>query len=271
LITRIVTAGILAFLVVGGLFYLPVAANLALLGSFLAVAAWEWSALVGWSSVVARVGYTALVIALSVCVWQWNETAQVFSLIYSGAVIWWCLCTVLVILAQRRKLGGLIRIASNATAGIIVLLSAWSAIVWLLSNNRTLLFAVFMLVWVADGAAFFVGRRWGRRRLAANVSPGKSWEGVFGAVGFGTLGGVLISYAIPLSDKARVAFVVVCIGTICFSIVGDLFESMLKRNIGIKDSGQILPGHGGVLDRIDGLVAAAPVFVAGLHSWVRHL
>jgi phosphatidate cytidylyltransferase len=268
---RIITAGILGILIVGGLFYLPIGANAVLLGAFLVVAAWEWSALVGWSSISVRLCYTVLVVALSICIWRWNETAEIFTFIYRGAVIWWCLCAILVILAQRRRLGSLILIANNATAGIIVLLSAWSAIVWLLFNDRTLLFAVFMLVWVADGAAFFVGRRWGRHRLAPNVSPGKSWEGVLGGIGFGALSGVLISYTIVLSDKARIAFVVICVGTICISIVGDLFESMLKRNRGVKDSGQILPGHGGVLDRIDGLVAAAPVFVAGIHSWVRHL
>jgi phosphatidate cytidylyltransferase len=269
--TRIITAAILGIVVVGCLFYLPIGANAILLGSFLAVAAWEWSALVGWSSAIARLCYTALVVALSICIWRWNDTAEVFTFIYRGAVVWWFLCTVLVILAQRRRLGGLIRIASNATAGVIVLLAAWSALVWLLSTDRKLLFAVFMLVWVADGAAFFVGRRWGKRRLAPNVSPGKSWDGVLGGIGFATLSGVLISYTIALSDEARIAFVMICVGAICFSIVGDLFESMLKRNIGVKDSGQILPGHGGVLDRIDGLVAAAPIFVAGLHSWVRHL
>ena len=104
--------------------------------------------------------------------------------------------------------------------------------------------------------------------MASNLSPGKSWEGAAGGLAFATLGAIFFASLLELPGRAVGAFVIVTMITVCASVVGDLFESVLKRNTGLKDSGQILPGHGGVLDRIDGFVAAAPVFVVGLHGWV---
>jgi phosphatidate cytidylyltransferase len=238
------------------------------LGVFLITAAWEWSGLVGWRRADARVSYTALLAVLALAIWRWNETAALFSYLHSLAIVWWIAALILIIAAQRRRLGKFIDLASNGAVGLMVLLSAWSAIVWLLNNDRTMLLTLFALIWVADAAAYFVGKRWGHRRLASNVSPGKSWEGVAGGLGFGAVCAVAISYVVVIPDNARIGFIVVAMITIIASIIGDLFESMLKRHVGVKDSGQILPGHGGVMDRIDGLVAAAPVFTAGLYHWV---
>jgi phosphatidate cytidylyltransferase len=258
----------LAPLVVVGVRYLPAPLMAVFLGVFLVTAAWEWSGLIGWRGLGARISYTALLAVLAVAVWRWNEYAALFSYIYYFAIVWWSVALVLIIAAQRQRLGKFIDLARNGAIGLMVLLSAWSAIVWLLNNDRTMLLTLFALIWVADAAAYFVGKRWGHRRLASNVSPGKSWEGVAGGLGFGAVCAVAISYAVVIADDARIGFIVVAMATIIASIIGDLFESMLKRNLGVKDSGQILPGHGGVMDRIDGFVAAAPVFAAGLHHWV---
>lgn len=255
----------------GAVLRLPPAATAMLLGGFVVIAAWEWSGLIGWTRLSWKIAYSVLLALLAYSVWRWNQTSSLFSYLNLLAIVWWSTAAILVVAAQLQRLGRFIGVAANGVCGLIVLLPAWSGIVWLLENDRTMLLIVFTLTWVADAAAFFVGKRWGRRRLACHVSPGKTWEGVAGGLGFGGVSAVVISYTVVLSDGARIAFVIVALGALCASIVGDLFESMLKRHIGVKDSGEILPGHGGVLDRIDGLVAGAPVFVAGLYYGVNRL
>ncbi len=153
---------------------------------------------------------------------------------------------------------------SAGVAGILALVPSWLALVRLLhAPPRGPQWVLFMLllVWVADIGAYFFGRRFGRVRLAPEVSPGKTWEGVLG----GAAGSALVAIAgsawfrIPLF-----AFVPLCLAAVGFSIVGDLTESLLKRFAGMKDSGTVLPGHGGVMDRIDSLTGAAPVLLLGL-------
>jgi phosphatidate cytidylyltransferase len=119
----------------------------------------------------------------------------------------------------------------------------------------------FVLVWVADIGAFFVGRRYGRLRLAPNVSPGKTWEGVLGGVALGAIVALLGAswFRVPAE-----VFVPLCLAVVGFSVVGDLTESLLKRFAGVKDSGTLFPGHGGVMDRIDSVTGAAPVLLFGL-------
>ena len=126
-----------------------------------------------------------------------------------------------------------------------------------------LLLFLLVLIWIADSGAYFAGSRWGKRKLAPAISPGKSWEGVYGALLGALLCGVLLAWY--YQDSAGAVWLIpVCILTVIMSVVGDLFESVLKRKMGMKDSGTLLPGHGGVLDRIDSLTAAAPVFMLGL-------
>lgn len=268
--TRLITAAILATLVISGLFYLPPPATAVILGSFLVVGAWEWSGLLGWGA-VARSTYTVVLALLAIAVWHWNDSAGIFPLALVIGSLWWLCAGLLVVAAQRKKAGQAIVLAANPISGVLALLPAWSGIVWLIGNDRTMLLVMFVLIWTADGAAYFVGRRWGRRRLASNISPGKSWEGVAGGLVFGGGAAVAVSFALVFSDQARMGFIALGLFTIGASVIGDLLVSLLKRHIGVKDSGHILPGHGGVMDRIDGLVAAAPVFCAGLYFWVNRL
>ncbi len=129
---------------------------------------------------------------------------------------------------------------------------------------------VFLLVWCADSGAYFVGRKLGRRKMAPNVSPNKSMEGLAGGLVTGLLVVVVISvFKLQLTGTALFAFVALSALTILVSVLGDLFESMLKRRAGVKDSGTILPGHGGILDRIDSLLSATPIFALGF--WGLHL
>jgi phosphatidate cytidylyltransferase len=150
--------------------------------------------------------------------------------------------------------------------GWIVLVGAWVALVDLQARSPWLVLAAMAIVWIADTAAYFSGRAFGRRKLAPLVSPGKTWEGVYGAwVAVALYALVLVPYAstagfrMPMSAPVMAAWVVFAMGLASVSVIGDLFESLLKRHAGVKDSGTLLPGHGGILDRIDALLAAMPI------------
>ncbi|HED18386.1 MAG TPA: phosphatidate cytidylyltransferase, partial [Gammaproteobacteria bacterium] len=152
--------------------------------------------------------------------------------------------------------------------GCGLMVSTWLALVVLHSRpdqGAYWVLYLLVLVWVADSGAFFTGRQLGRTKLAPKVSPGKTWEGVFG----GLVACALFAFAyarffLGLQGAAMAGFVLVSLVTVLFSVVGDLLESLLKRQRGVKDSGALIPGHGGVLDRLDSLFAAAPIFLLGL-------
>ncbi len=148
--------------------------------------------------------------------------------------------------------------------GIILLTSAMSAMFYLWSQSPWWLMYVFILVWCADSGAYFVGRKFGKKKMAPNVSPNKSMEGLYGGLATGLIAVLLVSFIKLKYPPAQLLyFLVLSAITIMASVFGDLFESMLKRQAGVKDSGTILPGHGGVLDRIDSLLSATPIFALG--------
>ena len=152
-----------------------------------------------------------------------------------------------------------------ALVGWLVLIATWVAVVQLQARSPWLLLALMAVVWIADTAGYFVGRAFGAHKLAPTISPGKTWEGVYGAlVATGIYAFVLLEfapeagYAQELSIVAALGWVALILALTALSVVGDLFESFLKRRRGVKDSGKLLPGHGGILDRIDALLAAMP-------------
>jgi len=159
--------------------------------------------------------------------------------------------------------------ALAAGLGWAALVPAWTAIVVLHGSAERgpfMLLFLLCLVWACDSGAYFAGRRYGRRRLAPRVSPGKTWAGVAGGLGAAAATAVAAGLGLDLEFGVMMPFVVLCLATALVSIVGDLAESLLKRRAGVKDSGRLLPGHGGVLDRVDALIAAAPFFVLGLEG-----
>jgi phosphatidate cytidylyltransferase len=184
------------------------------------------------------------------------------------AAAWWLFAFLWVTLAPAVQSR-----AAAALSGALVLVPAWVAIAHLflyaaprinVSGSRLVLF-VLALVWAADIGAFFAGRQFGRLKLAPRVSPAKTWEGVLGGM---AAAAVVAAAGAWWFDLPRVAFLSLCLAVTLVSIVGDLTESMFKRYAGMKDSGSLFPGHGGILDRIDSVTAAAPVFLLGLR-WLE--
>lgn len=260
---RLLTAAILIPAVVWGVLALPTAWLAVPLGMIALLGAWEWTALMQMPTRAARLAYVALLLALGLLVFLANAAVLTQGLLLV-AVSWWCMALVWV--GSYRGQTGLTRRdrLAGPVLGLLVLLPCWLSLLAVHGSSpdgpRLLLF-LLILIWTADSAAYFAGRTFGRHKLAPHVSPGKSWEGAAGAA-VGTL--IVAVVGARLFGYGLAGFVALCLVTACFSVVGDLMESLFKRRVGVKDSGALLPGHGGVLDRIDSLTAAGPVFAAGL-------
>lgn len=263
---RVLTAAVLGGLTAGIILLGSKPLYAGLLGLFVFFAAWEWCGLCDHAAAaVTRILY-AFVMAASLFFLAWMLPGDVIPGIFITGTLWWCVAGMMVIAYQAGKQAIPRQVLLNYLIGGLVLLPATLCLLYLydLNNGEELVLLFFVLIWVVDSAAYFTGRKLGRTRLADRVSPGKSWEGFAGslvaaillAVGYATLAGKAGSDTLKL--------VTLFIATAGFSAIGDLFESMYKRNLNIKDSGRLLPGHGGILDRIDSLTAAAPVYSLGL-------
>ena len=257
--TRVLTAIILAAALLAVLFWLPPVATVVVLTVLVLAGAWEWSAFLRLPAPSFRAVYVVLVALLLPLVWYVTSTPQGRNIVLGSAVLWWLGALAWIVFAPR-----CVTAWSAALAGLLALVPAWLALVRLRldppQGAEWVLFAL-LLVWVADIGAFFFGRRYGRIRLAPDVSPGKTWEGVFGGAAVSAIVAIAggIWFHVPLY-----AFLPLCLAVVGFSIVGDLTESLLKRFAGVKDSGTLFPGHGGVMDRIDSVTGAAPVLFLGL-------
>ncbi len=255
---RIVTAAVLIALLLVVLFALPPVATECVLGLTLLLGAWEWSAFCKLRRPWLRGAYVLAVAVAMGLAWRLSRTRAGLELLLGAAVLWWLVALAWLTLAPRVRRG------SAAIAGICSLAPAGVALARLrLQGERGAEWVLFCLlvVWMADIGAYFVGRRFGRRPLAPRISPHKTWEGVLG--GMLTCIPVAVAgsfwFSVPLGR-----LVALCLAAAGFSIVGDLTESLLKRFAGVKDSGRLFPGHGGVMDRIDSLTGALPVLLLGL-------
>ena len=265
--TRIVTAVFLFLAFSPALFYLPVTGWLAFSTLLASLAAWEWGALMGVGNrqrifmgagtaavclFMATLQPAALGIGDGFASAAWNFGRW----FYVPAVAFW----LLVVPVWLRKRWPLPKSVTGFALGLLLLLPTWLALVQLRCAGACVLLAVMAAVWLADIGAYFFGCRFGKHKLAPAISPGKSWEGAIGG-GFAVIVyGVALSSRLPtfLSNNIVLLLTVLVFFT-AISIVGDLFESMLKRRVGLKDSSAILPGHGGVLDRIDSLTSTLPL------------
>lgn len=214
----------------------------------------------------AKALYVFLIVILMFCVSASTYfIPQVILAMFALTFFWWIAALILVLIYPRgAALWSNSKVIKGAM-GAIVLVPCWAALNIIRNGSDgvyTLLF-VFFLIWGADTTAYFTGKKWGVTKLAPLVSPGKSLQGVAGALVYTILFTLLIVLFVRPPAIIVVSVLMLAVVTVLFSILGDLFESMLKREAGLKDSSHILPGHGGLLDRIDSLTAAAPIYVFG--------
>lgn len=262
---RLVTAAILIPMVLFLIFGLETHYFAVCLGLLVCIGAWEWAGLSALRTAMAYLYVLVFVAGLGLIL-VYGDRQWLHVIVITGT-IWWlfCLLPILGCRAIRRILfgHGLIR----AGMGLVTLIPAWASLLLLhghVSDGAGILLFLMLLIWVTDSGAYFVGRKWGHTPLAVNISPGKTWEGFWGGLCAGLLLGLGYVPVFDMDAMNACLFLVVCLITIVFSVLGDLMESMLKRQSSAKDSGHILPGHGGILDRVDSVAAAGPVFVTGM-------
>jgi phosphatidate cytidylyltransferase len=251
---RVITAVIAVALLLLVLFVLPQAVAQVVVALLILVGAWEWSGFLGSDSTTVRVGYVILIAVLMALV-TWLAP-QINGVLFQVALLWWA-CALIWTLFYPTPIPAAVR----WIVGVLVLLPLFKALVVLYLASPAVLLGALLIVWAADTGAFVAGKLFGRVKLAPQISPGKTWEGVIGglltvavlAAAGGWLFDVRISVLVPF-----------CMAIACASVVGDLTVSMFKRTSGLKDSGAIFPGHGGVLDRVDSVAAAAPLFALGI-------
>jgi phosphatidate cytidylyltransferase len=259
---RVITALIMAALLLALLFWAPHGLVVGVVTVVVLAGAFEWAQFSGLSKVSARIGYV-LVFAIAMLVanrWVAANPARLTQVLTIAAA-WWSVALIWIMVAPTRM-----NAATAGLAGFFVLVPTWFALIALHGAGRgaqLLLFSLLLVV-AADVGAYFSGRAFGRLKLAPQVSPGKSWEGVLG--GMCAAGAVAVAGAYWF-NLPKLAFLALCAAVAVASVVGDLTESMCKRHVGLKDSGNLLPGHGGILDRIDSVTAAGPIFALGL-SWL---
>lgn len=260
---RVATATVLVLLVLITVFWLPTPWFAAVLALVSLAAAIEWCRLAGWRDSL-RQSLWLLAVGVGILITWWFRQ-YLLPITVAIGVAWWLGVILVLYLSLDHRHSDLFKVL----CGAMVLIPAWAALVYLHQVNVALVMALFVIVWLADIGAYFAGRQWGSHKLAPTISPGKTIEGVVGGIV------LVISFSIAVAvwqdydTTCALVWLGVCIITSLFSVVGDLWESKMKRAVKIKDSGSILPGHGGVLDRIDSLTAAAPVFAALVYGVTR--
>ncbi|MAS81287.1 MAG: phosphatidate cytidylyltransferase [Legionellales bacterium] len=262
---RIITAAMMIPIVIAIIFLLDTVWFSIFIAILVSIGAWEWAGLCRLSKKYQYV-YSSLFLLILACLYS-NSDMNVYYEVLIGGVFYWFVA-IFLIFSYQSKYKLLPKSSSILLVmGLFLLIPMWVSLNVLKSfpeNGASLIMFLMLLIWGADTAAYFVGKKWGKRQLASQVSPRKTWEGSLG----GIIAGIGIALAFVIVSDQTLTRGVVLIGlsilTVSISIIGDLTESMVKREANIKDSGFILPGHGGVMDRIDSLTAAAPVFAFGI-------
>ncbi|MCB1699854.1 MAG: phosphatidate cytidylyltransferase [Halioglobus sp.] len=269
---RVITAVIMAGLFLAAVAFMSLPWLALIFGILICLGGWEWSRLCGWEAPAIRVLYVLVLAVVLGALYLYcqlgadpqREQVQPF---LGLACLWWSLA----LLWVKGYPGSAVywrTLAMRNLMGLLVLGSAWMAAVYLLSFPRGggLIVVMVLIVASADIGAYFTGKTWGRHKLAEAVSPKKTWEGFWGGMACCALLALLLWSQLP-NQQAHISLIAVLVVTLTTglaSVVGDLTVSMVKREAGAKDSGSLLPGHGGVLDRLDSLCGAAPVFALGL-------
>lgn len=271
---RLLTAVVLAPLFIAAIYFLPLWAFALVFAFVTALGAGEWGRLAVLEPSVPSIRWVAMGLALLIFGVLWVQPHLWLGMLWLGLPLW--LLAIVQVLRYQRPANPDDQVTPSAPSawwqgwlglafGLTLLASAWCALLVIrqTSHGSHLLLMLFAIVWLADAGAYFAGRAFGRRALALQVSPGKTWEGA--------LGGGLVSVAAVILGLLVVGWfdyrwVPLLVVLVVVSVFGDLFESVLKRSAGMKDSGTLLPGHGGVLDRIDSIIAVLPFYALALLS-----
>jgi phosphatidate cytidylyltransferase len=254
---RVITAVVAVALLLLVLFAIPAPLAKLVIAAVIVAGAWEWSGFLGTGTRGVRIAYVCVVAAaIGLVAWRADD---INGALFQLALAWW-LCALVWIFFYPTA----IPVAVRCVGGLLVLVPLYNALIVLYDAHPMVLLAALLVVWAADTGAFAAGKLVGRVKLAPKISPGKTWEGV--------IGGLLLVSLLALAGAAYfdldlAVMVPFSLAVACASIVGDLTVSMFKRSAGLKDSGSLFPGHGGILDRIDSVAAAAPLFALGI-GWV---
>ena len=279
---RIITALVLAPLAIAAIFLLPLKFFMLFAAVIFLLASKEWAGFVSKKPSSLTLYLFGLILGGSLLampvasIWFDNVLNDLLVSVLSVAAVWWCVALLLVL---RYPVSATLWRASTAIKslfGLLTLIPFFWGLVVLRSVNMEvdfyfgaeLLMYVFLLVWAADSGAYFVGKQFGKHKLAPNVSPGKTIEGFFGGLVSALIIAYLASYYFDITAEDLTIFFVASLITTLASALGDLTESIFKREAGLKDSSNLLPGHGGILDRIDSLTAAVPVFTLIYIYWL---
>ena len=262
---RTLTALVLAPLAVAMLLLLPTATLALVIAAISLQALWEWTRLAGVTSNAARTAVIAANAGLLALLWAIRDEPLAWYVIGAG-VAWWLLSLLwlrhLSYAAAPTRENALLKMLAAEFA----VLPAWLALVHLhgeVDHGRSWALLAVVLVWAADTGAYFAGKRFGTTKLAPRISPNKTRAGAYGALVVAGTVTVVASWLLGTRGTALIALLALSLVTVLASILGDLIESLLKRQANVKDSGTLFPGHGGLLDRVDSVFSAVPVFVAG--------
>lgn len=283
LIKRILTSLVLAPAALALVFYTPLELFSLIAGLIVLLSAWEWSAFMGLKKGLARLCYVGAMALLLVvanfywpieALWQNGTLIGSANYVFTLAVAWWLVACALVWTYPRTARAWHNGLMMRAFAGVLTLVPMWLALNVLrsagyendASHGSVLIMVVLGIVWSADIGAYFSGKNLGKHKLMPLVSPNKTIEGLVGGLICSALFVVIFCHFANVSVDNWLLYAILAAVVGLFSAVGDLLESMFKREVNLKDSGSCLPGHGGILDRIDSLTAAAPLFAA-LYVW----
>ena len=268
---RVITALVLAIIFIVALFGLPAGYFSFFVGAIVLIGAWEWACLAGFPARWQRALYALFILVVLLVASFYlgfegeaspNLDADAIRELLIAGCIWWAIALLLV---QGYPSSALLwgHKILRLLMGLLVLIPTWVALVYVRQQEAGawLVLLLMLIVAMADSGGYFAGKRFGKHKLASAVSPGKTWEGFAGGLIANCVLALMLSLTLELS---LLLMLVLVVPTSLVSVLGDLLESMLKRHAGIKDSGTILPGHGGILDRVDGVTAAAPVFALAL-------
>jgi phosphatidate cytidylyltransferase len=282
---RIITALILAPMALFAILFLPLMGFQWLIALVVGLGAWEWSSMSGMTRFATKLAYAAVIVVACLVlawllpihmIWYQGQLNALYQYILTVAAAWWSISLLMIILYPKFSSIWHTSKILRAIFGLLTLIPTWVAVVTLRTSlyevdqfyGASLIFYVLGIVWAADIGAFFVGVKFGKHKLRPNVSPGKTIEGLMGGI-FASSAIIAFAALHYHVDPSRIwLHVLVGALTVSFSALGDLNESMFKRCAGLKDSGTLLPGHGGIMDRIDSLTAAFPVFAFCYVLWM---